>query len=197
MVARPLTGSEIRALVSQVADQLDPRGDREHTVILVGGSLLAWRDLRESTEDVDTARRFDEEVGAAVARVALENDLAPNWLNAKAAGFIPATFDLDACEVLLDHPRLRVLGASLRDVLMMKLYRADPNDVADMIVMWPHIGFTSAAEVVDAFTAAYPHVAVDPHLDQLVIAIAARAGNENGFADTHGEQPHRCCREGV
>ncbi len=50
------------------------------------------------------------------------------------------------------------------------------NDVADMIIMWPHLDFTNAREVVDAFTAAYPHSPEDEYRDQLVIDIAARSG---------------------
>ena len=53
MSARPLDGAAIRALVSEVADRLAPEG-RQHVLILVGGSLLAWHDLRDSTQDVDS-----------------------------------------------------------------------------------------------------------------------------------------------
>jgi hypothetical protein len=181
VTARPLTGLEIQALIAEVADRLDPNVSRQHIVILVGGSLLACRDLRGSTEDVDSARRLDEELREAVAQVAAENGLAQNWLNSNAAAFLPATFEQQRCEVLFDHPRLLVLAAPLRDVFLMKMYRADPNDVADMIVMWPHVGFTSTIEVINAFAAAYPHVIPDPHLDQLVIDIAARA-DDDGIA---------------
>jgi hypothetical protein len=62
------------------------------------------------------------------------------------------------------------------DVFVMKMYRGLPNDVADMIRMWPLTGFISAQQVVDAFFAAYPHAPADDHLDQYVIEIAARAG---------------------
>ena len=103
-------------------------------------------------------------------------------MNSNAAAFLPATFEPDLCEVLFDHPRLLVHAAPLRDVFIMKMYRADPNDIADMIAMWPHAGFTSAAQVVDAFAAAYPHVDRDPHLVRLVIDIAARAG-DNGVRE--------------
>ncbi len=174
---RPLSGLDIRALVGEVADALDPNGDPRYTVVLVGGSLLAWRGLRASTADVDSVRPITEELAAAVVSVAQAHDLASDWLNANAAAFLPATFNPDGCDVLLDAPRLVVLGAPLRDVFLMKLYRADPNDVADLIVLWPHVGFASASEVVDAFAAAYPHAPHDEHLDQLVIEIAARAGD--------------------
>lgn len=174
---RPLSGLDIRALVGEVADALDPNGGSRHTVVLVGGSLLAWRGLRVSTADVDSVRPITGELAAAVASVAHTHDLASDWLNANAAAFLPATFNPDACELLLDAPRLVVLGAPLRDVFLMKLYRADPNDVADLIALWPHVGFANAGAVVDAFTAAYPHAPSDEHLDQLVIEIAYRAGD--------------------
>lgn len=50
-----------------------------------------------------------------------------------------------------------VLGAPMREVLLMKMYHGFPNDVADMIRMWPQIGYTNAEHVVDEFFAAYPH----------------------------------------
>jgi len=61
----------------------------------------------------------------------------------------------------------------------MKMYRADPNDQADMVAIWPHTGFRSAKEVVDAFFAAYPHALDDPHIDQFVIEVASRAGHNH------------------
>jgi len=143
MAERQLSGPEIRGLIEEVAARLAPEGP-QHTVIIVGGSLLAWRGLRYTTEDVDSVRRLDAELRAAVASVAPEHGRSPTWLNANAAWFIPATFDPDACEVLLDHPRLLVLGAPIRDVFVMKMYRSDPNDHDDMVVRWPLTGFAHA-----------------------------------------------------
>jgi hypothetical protein len=177
MASRPLSGAEIQSLVHEVAESLAAQGKR-HVLIIVGGSLLAWHGLRDSTEDVDSIRLLDDELRSAVASVAADHDLPSDWLNADAAIFSPATLDQDACEVLLDHPRLLVLGAPMRDVFVMKMYRALPNDVADMIRMWPLIGFTSAQQAVDAYFQAYPHAPTDDHLDQYVTDIAARAGWE-------------------
>ena len=42
----PLTGHHIRLYLSEVADAMEPIGP-QHTLILVGGSLLAWHGLRE------------------------------------------------------------------------------------------------------------------------------------------------------
>lgn len=59
----------------------------------------------------------------------------------------------------------------------MKMYRADTNDRADMVTIWPQTSSRSAQEVVDAFFAAYPHAPDDPHLDHFVIEVASRAGH--------------------
>lgn len=43
-------------------------------------------------------------------KVAAAHDLPSGWLNDNAAMFLPATFERDDCDVLMDHPRLLVLG---------------------------------------------------------------------------------------
>ena len=172
---RPLSGSEISALVAQVADRLAPEGP-QHTLIIVGGSLLAWYGLRESTLDVDSIEYLDVELHQAVASVAAEHDLDVEWLNAKAAQFKPQTFKLEECDVLFTHPRLLVFGASLRQVFVMKLARADAPDLADMAKIWSRTGFTNSNEVVDTYYEAYPHEDIDPYLGTLVVQVANRAG---------------------
>ncbi len=56
----------------------------------MGGSLLAWHDLWDSTEDVDSVRRLDDELRVAVASVARARGLAPGWLNADAEEVVEA-----------------------------------------------------------------------------------------------------------
>ena len=80
--------------------------------------------------------------------------------------------------MLMEHPRLLVLGVPMRDLFLMKLCRADPNDVADMVVLWPDTGFATAREVVDAFYLAYPLAPEDDFLEEFILEIAARAGSD-------------------
>lgn len=152
-------------------------------MLIVGGSLLAWHGLRDTTEDVDSVRRLDDELRDAVCRVAADRDLDSAWLNDNAAMFQPFTLDTDACDVLMNHPRLLVLGAPLQVVFIMKMYRADPNDLADMVAIWPQTGFRTAREVVAAFFAAYPHAPEDPNLDAFVVEVARRAGHTLPLTD--------------
>jgi hypothetical protein len=142
--------------LSEVADALPPTGPR-HTIVVVGGSLLALRGLRQSTLDVDTVARIETELADAVAAVARVHDLAPAWLNDASAPFRPQTFVQADCEVLLDRPRLLVLGAPLRQVFMMKLFaaRVRTRDYDDLVALWPECGFDSAEEAVELYRDPY------------------------------------------
>lgn len=170
----PLGGAEIRAHLQEVAAQLTGAGPK-HTLILVGGALLALHGLRDTTRDVDSVGRVGEELREAVERVAKLNDLAVNWLNDNAAGFRPFTFEERDCDVLLDHHRLLVLGAPLDQVFLMKLYRVDAQDYEDLITMWPRCTFASPADVAAQFQQAYPHAPDDPGLVHMIADIEKAA----------------------
>jgi len=169
----PLNASDILAYLNEVADALPPAGAR-HRIVVVGGSLLALRGLRQSTLDVDTLERIDAELADAVVAVALARDLAPALLNDASAPFRPQTFVQADCDVLLDHPRLLVLGAPLRQVFMMKLFaaRVRTRDYDDLVALWPECGFESAEEAVELYRDAYPHEAQDPYLVEYVRGLA-------------------------
>lgn len=172
-----LDGADIRRLITEVADELrEAPGQR--TIVMVGGSLLACRGLRDSTEDVDSVRQFDDRLRSAVRAVAARHQLASDWLNDHATAFAPHTLDLAECEVLLDRPEPRVLGAPLCVVFLMKLRRADPADLQDMRRIWPHVSdrFPSASAVVEAFTEAFPDEPDDEFLDAFVVDELAKGG---------------------
>ena len=169
----PLNASDIRSYLSEVADALAPTGPR-HTIVVVGGSLLAMRGLRPSTLDVDTLARIDADLADAVVAVARLHDLALNWLNGASAPFRPQTFVQADCDVLLDHARLLVLGAPLRQVFVMKLLaaRVRSRDYDDLVALWPECRFESAEEAVELYRDAYPHEAEDPYLVEYVRGLA-------------------------
>ncbi len=169
----PLDASKIRAYLREVSEALPPEGPR-HTIVVVGGSLLAFHGLRQTTLDVDTVGRIDQELREAVEQVAHVHDLPPAWLNDSAAAFRPQTFLDDDCEILLDLPRLLVLSAPLRQVFVMKLFaaRGRTRDYDDLVALWPPCGFDSAEQAVELYRAAYPHEAEDPHLVEYVRDLA-------------------------
>lgn len=171
------SGDQIQELRRELAEELDPEGTQV-AVVIVGGSLLAWHGLRHATEDVDSSLLLDEELRSAVRRVAERHQLTIDWLNDHAATWHPETLQLEDCDVLLSHPRLRVLGAPFMAVFLMKLNRSEPQDAADMVTLWPLIAaeWSTAREVIDAFYAAYPLEEHDPYLCDHVVDLAKRAG---------------------
>lgn len=172
-----LDSDAIRRLLGEVADELAGSSE-QRVVVIVGGSLLAWHGLRESTEDVDSIRLLDDRLRVAVRQVAERHQLAIDWLNDHATAFAPHTLDLTDCDVLLDRPELRALGAPLHAVFLMKLRRAAPADLQDMRSMWPYVRdrFPSARAVIEAFTAAFPDEPDDEFLDTFVVDELARGG---------------------
>jgi hypothetical protein len=77
-------------------------------------------------------------------------------LNDSAAAFLPATFEVADCEVLINRPTLRVLGAPFDQVFLMKLYASRAADTEDLEALWPRCSFDSPEVAVAAFYAAYP-----------------------------------------
>lgn len=171
------SGNRIRELLGEVAEQLGPKFPQE-TVIVVGGSLLAWRGLRASTQDVDSSKRISTEVRAAVRAVAVRHQLAADWLNDSSAAWHPQTLEANECELLVEHPQLKVLGAPLWSIFLMKLNRSEPQDVVDMITLWPLVAevFPTAQVATEAFYAAFPLENPDEFLGAQVIDVARRAG---------------------
>jgi len=171
---RPLGGDEIRSYLLEVADEL-AEAAATHTVILVGGALLALRGLRDATADVDSITSFNDELQDAIQAVAARHGLAPKWLNASAAPFAPVGLNEADCSVVLKHPRLRVLGAPMKYVFVMKLYAARAPDYDDMVRIWSSAGFGSAEEATALFFDAYPHAPEDEFLTNWVQQIADEA----------------------
>jgi hypothetical protein len=167
-----LTPDRIRAYLLEVAELL-PDGNPQ-CIVVVGGSLLALLGFREATNDVDSITRLGKSLRTAVAQVADRHDLAPRWLNDSAAGFAPQTFDEAACTVELDHPRLRVLGAPLQQVFVMKLFASRAVDVTDLTAIWSECGFESPEQAADLYHAAYPHLERDQYLADEIRAIGDR-----------------------
>lgn len=162
MFDEPLDAKHIKQYLTEVADALDD--DQQRTLIIVGGALLAWHGLRESTHDVDSVKRLDAILKSAIAHVAEQHDLAPEWLNDSAAAFIPATFKPDECETLLEHPRLLVLGMPWNQLFLMKLFASRAADADDIEAIWPHCTFGPVDAAIAAFYEAYPHAPFDEYL---------------------------------
>jgi hypothetical protein len=114
-------------------------------------------------------------VRAAAHRVARAHDLAPDWLNDASAAFRPDTLTEDVCTELYIHSRLRVLGAPLDQVFLMKVHAARAPDYSDLVRLWPLAGFTSPEAAVEEYWKAYPHSDADDYLLSWITEIARQS----------------------
>jgi len=174
---RALDGATIRGLVAELAERLH-KSRTEYRLVIAGGALLAWHGLRESTHDVDSLTFLDEAIRTKIAEVAAEHDLAINWLNHNARPFTPATLETESCADIFVSPQLTLLGVPLHMVFLMKLDRANPGDVADMIALWPHVReeFSSFDDVARRYFDAYPLAREDAYLASFIEQIARESG---------------------
>jgi hypothetical protein len=144
-------------------------------IVVVGGSYMALQGLRHATADVDTISRLEVTVRDAVNVVARRRHLRPNWLNDYAKPFTPVGFRLEMCDVLFDHPHLRVLGPPPDCIFLMKLYASRAPDFDDMVALWPRCTYASASEAAERFVAAYPAAAPDPDLIPYIASVVETA----------------------
>lgn len=175
--------STILDALARLAERLGDTGGDRHTIILVGGSFMAVRDLRESTTDVDSMSALDDELRFAIASVAETRGWDVDWLNDHAKGYRPATFELDQCEIVYQHERLSVVVPPDDIVFLMKLQASRPQDRADLIRLWPRCTFSSPEDAAEQHRAAYPWEEPDPYLAGHVARLAAAAAAVPPTAD--------------
>ena len=165
---------DLEALFDELAVELRHLGVAAE-VVMVGGAWLLWHAQRAATRDVDSARRLDAQLAEAIDAVGKRHDLRRGWLNDAAAAFWPAGSSFDDCQVVYEQDSLVVRTPPPGVIFVMKLYRADPQDREDMVLLWPMCDFASPEDAVEAFEAAYPHAPEDEHLVNYVREIAEEA----------------------
>jgi Nucleotidyltransferase of unknown function (DUF6036) len=166
---------EIIESLDAVAELLAAEGNPQGVLVVVGGSYLALHGLRDSTADVDTVTKIEENIRKAVETVAAQRDLRLNWLNDKAVAHKPQGLTIEMCEVLYERPSLLVLGPPYEYVFLMKLFAQRAPDYQDMVALWPRCAFSSAEEAIERYWVAYPQAQEDPHLVEYVSRIALAA----------------------
>lgn len=162
---------ELEALFEELATELEV-GRLHAEILMVGGSWMLWYEMREATRDVDSAQRLSSDVAAAVARVAPRHDLDPDWLNDRAASFVPLGFDMATATIVYEHAALIVRTPPASTIFLMKLYAGRAPDHDDVVKLWPVSRFSTPEEAVAAYERAYPHAPDDPHLVAFVAEIS-------------------------
>lgn len=135
--------------LEELGRRLDHAGERAELYI-VGGAAMALVFTRDRvTRDIDAVFIPKSRV-YEVARTMAEEDntLGPDWLNDAVKGFLPRIEDHEA-QVIMERPGIRVLVASARRLLAMKVFaaRAD-RDRDDILTLCREANITTIDEVL-------------------------------------------------
>jgi len=160
----------LRELVAELTAAGQPSGIR-----IVGGAALSLRYFeRRTTVDIDARIHPAEPTIAIAERIALRRDWPADWLNTKAAGFIPIGRDA-GWEPLYDDSQVSVWVASAPTLLAMKLRASRPgrdtDDIADLMAL---CGVDSVAAADAHFESFYPGEVLEPRAYRVLDAILAR-----------------------
>lgn len=166
--------AELEALFDELDRELTALG-KTAQVVMVGGAWMLWHSRRRSTRDVDSARKLDSDLAAAVEKIAERHDLSKEWLNDSAAPFWPSTARYEDCEVVYEGSALEVRVPGPDVIFVMKLYRADPQDRDDLVSLWPLCDFADPLAATKAFQEAYPHAPEDEFLSGYIADVAREA----------------------
>ncbi|WP_448808800.1 DUF6036 family nucleotidyltransferase [Agromyces bauzanensis] len=144
---------------------------------IVGGAALALRYFeRESTVDIDAHPIGDaERVLAAGRAIAEENGWPDDWLNNKAAGFIPEYGPrVTEWETLYDDGDVVIQVASAEAMLAMKLRANRPGrDDADIAKLMVLCGISSVADAEDLYESLYSAEVLPERAVRMVTRILA------------------------
>lgn len=157
----------IEELLAELARELGERGLRGDMFVVGGAAMALAYDTRRATRDVDAVFEPKTLVYEAAAVVAERRGLPEDWLNDAVKGFLPGEDDNAA--VAFDDPHLRVLVASPRYLLAMKLLAARVDvDQDDIVALYGLCGFTTADEGLELLASTYPRRPVAPRVQYLL-----------------------------
>jgi len=145
----------LRAL-KELAAVLNERGVAADIYIVGGAAIAVAYDPERETKDVDAVFEPRREVREAAAEVARRLGLPEDWLNDAAKGFLPREFDEDARDIF-EEPGLRVMAASPRRLLAMKLLAARSlEDAGDIRMLCELLGIRTVSDALAVALAVYP-----------------------------------------
>jgi hypothetical protein len=142
--------SELRALLTEVGEELAEQGIRGELFVVGGAALALAYSTRRFTRDVDAVFEPKTEVYAAARRVAARHGLPEDWLNDAVKGMLPGT-DPDARDVM-SVPGLRVSVPSPRYLLALKVYAARVDRDSDDIRFLAELCGVNTSEEVLSIT---------------------------------------------
>jgi predicted nucleotidyltransferase len=149
-MAEGFSRDKIVKSLEELGRRLELAGERAELYI-VGGEAMALAFARDRvTRDIDAvfvpkSRVYDEAKAMSVE----DDTLGPDWLNDAVKGFLPSIEDSEA-QVVLDVPGIRVLVASPRRLLAMKVFAARVDrDRDDILTLCEQSNIRTITEVLE------------------------------------------------
>ena len=153
---RPLTATEIRAALGELAARLARRRAQGRLYVAGGAAMALAYDSDKLTRDIDAAVvEGHGMVMEAVREIARSRQWPTTWLNEQATPYLPTVPDRRG-RVVFDHPALKVVVASPEHMLAMKVRAARSSDVADTRRLLRHTGLSTASEIENLVESAFP-----------------------------------------
>lgn len=154
----------------EVVRQATERGLTRVSIRIVGGAALRLAHFdRGTTADIDAQIEPMESLAPIVANIARDRGWPADWLNDKAAMFIPTWGQSVDWEPMLDDENVSIAIAPLDALLAMKLNAARPgrdtDDIAKLLAL-NNISTSDAAETL--FESFYPGDALPKRTIQLI-----------------------------
>jgi hypothetical protein len=138
----------------KVSELLAEKGVVGEIDIFGGAAMMLAFQARQSTKDVDAVFAPVPEIREAAARAASEFDMAPDWLNDAAKGFLSPRGDFTD-EYVPQFPNLRILTPTPQYLLAMKVLasrvgvRVSGGDKADIQFLIRLVGLTRSEQVME------------------------------------------------
>ena len=171
-----LSQEKILQLLEEINTALKKRGELGEVGLIGGAVMCLVYNARASTKDVDAVFEPAAVLRAIAAEIAEQEELAPDWLNDAAKGFLLPGFLKDE---VLNLSNLRVWAPEARYMLAMKCISArwDSNDRDDVIFLIRHIKLASPKKVFTLIENYYPQKRIPPKTQFFIEEIFERKLN--------------------
>lgn len=186
-----LDGPAVKELLMEVGRRLHARGVHVD-IYLVGGAAIALTfDVKRITADVDAIFSDSDVVREEAAAVAREHGLPDDWLNDRAATFLPGEADPGA--VRLEAEGLTVSVASPEHVLAMKMVSFRPgNDQDALVLLFAQLGIETPEQAADLALSVYGHdTVVLPERPELILSARSVLERMHGRPERRSRKDRR------
>ena len=152
---RPLSATDMRDALREVAEHLQRSGVQGRLYVAGGAAMALAYDAERLTRDIDAAILHGHNaVMNAVRAVAGARGWPSTWLNEQATTYMPQVPDRHS-QVVFDHSALQVAVASPAHMLAMKARAARAQDIADVANLLDRCGLSTAEQVDDIVQAVF------------------------------------------